>query len=192
MTDRIQPGAIRSIGHNIEAGENWGQFTDGWIVPAGEPTRSSQNEGSIDETQFNEFAATYGGNSLDVTIDPGEAFVDGWLARDTTTTVTLAASTSGQTVYLGWDVSAIWTEAEYGSDRDAADTAIIGLASDFDSLDPKVPIWTFDTDDSGVTNAVDERQIGPALNTNSVEAKTGSFDSLSTEGLLIPDTATKE
>lgn len=164
MTDRIQPGAVRSLGHNIEAGENWGQFSEGWIIPAGSPTRSSQNDGDIDETQFNAFEATTSATSLDVTIDAGEAFVDGWTARDTTTTVTLVASTAGQTVYLGWDVSVIWTEAEYGDDRDAADTAIIGLAGDFDSLDPKVPLFTFDTDGDGVTSTTDERQLGPMLN----------------------------
>ena len=156
MTDRASPGAKGSIIRNVEMGEIYG--TLGWnkVIEASDPSRSAQNDSDIDETAFNEFAATYSSTSLTVTIDPGEAFVDGWVARDVSTDVTLDASTSGQTVYVGWDHTAIYDSSTHTT-RDEADTAIIGLESDFNALDPKLELWTFDTDADGVTNAVDER-----------------------------------
>jgi hypothetical protein len=157
--DRAQPGATGSLVHTVEAGESWGQAADGWVVPSTQPTRSSQAADSgIDETVLNAFDQTHSATSLTVTIDPGEAFVDGWLARDVATDVDLAASTAGQTVFVGWDVSAVYSSAD-DADRDAADTVIVGLASAFGDLDPTIPLWTFDTDGSGVTSVVDERLL---------------------------------
>ena len=90
-----------------------------------------------------------GSNGLDVTIDTGEAIAGGAvLARDTQTTVSLNASTSNQTVYVGWAT-------------DAQDTVIIGPDSAFSSTAHRTPIWEFDTDASSVTNARDERYIDP-------------------------------
>ena len=146
--DRAQPGAKGSLTHNLEAGAAWGQFSDGWIVPSTQPSRPARGETSIDEAALNAFAETSAADSLTVTIDPGEAFVDGWLARDTSTDVDLAASTNGQTVFAGWDVSAVFSENEHAN-RDAADTVIVGLEAAFQDLDPKVPLWTFDTDGHG-------------------------------------------
>lgn len=168
--DRAQPGAKGSLTHNLEAGATWGQFSEGWIVPGTQPSRPARGESAIDETVLNAFAETSGANSMTVTIDPGEAFVDGWMARDTSTDVDLAASTNGQTVYAGWDVSAVYSSNEHAS-RDDADTVIVGLASAFQDLDPKVPLWTFDTDGSGVTAAVDERDIGSTATPDQLRAQ---------------------
>jgi len=168
--DRAQPGAKASLTHNLEAGAAWGQFSEGWIVPGTQPSRPARGEDAIDETQLNAFAETHAADSLTVTIDPGEAFVDGWLARDNSTDVDLAASTAGQTVFVGWDVSAVYSSTEHAN-RDMADTVIVGLEAAFAELDPKVPLWTFTTDASGVTSAVDERDIGPTATADSLRAR---------------------
>ena len=168
--DRAQPGAKGSLTHNLEAGAAWGQFSDGWIVPSTQPSRPARGETSIDEAALNAFAETSAADSLTVTIDPGEAFVDGWLARDTSTDVDLAASTNGQTVFAGWDVSAVFSENEHAN-RDAADTVIVGLEAAFQDLDPKVPLWTFDTDGAGVTSVVDERDLGSTATPEQLRAQ---------------------
>ncbi|MFB1066434.1 hypothetical protein [Natrinema sp. H-ect4] len=158
MSDRVQIGATGSPIHTIEYGDGFGQFSEGWVVPASDPTRSAQASSKIDETVLNAFDASWSSSSLTVTIDPGEAFVDGWFARDTTTDVALASGTAGQTVYVGWDVSAAYSDTEH-ADRDEADQVIVGLGSSFESLDPKMALWTFDTDGSGVTSATDDRNV---------------------------------
>jgi len=170
MTDRAQIGARGSPIHTVEYGEGFGQFSDGWVVPADESTRSAQASSKIDETVLNAFDASWSSGSLTVTIDPGEAFVDGWLARDTSTDVDLAASTNGQTVFAGWDVSAVYSENEHAN-RDAADTVIVGLEAAFQDLDPKVPLWTFDTDGAGVTSVVDERDLGSTATPEQLRAQ---------------------
>jgi len=156
--ERAQPGAQRSIARNIEFGEAVGQYSDGWIVPAGSPTLSAQRS-DVDETQFGEFNAAYSATSLDVDIDPSEAYVDGWIATDTVTTITLAASTADQTVVLGWNPDAIYDDQVHAQRKDA-DELYIALESNVPNDVPYTPIWRFDTDGSGVTNAEDLRQIG--------------------------------
>lgn len=108
--DRAQPGARGSTNRNIEFGETTGQYTDGWIVPADDPTLSAQRYTSLDETAFNEFDATYSADSLTITIDPGEAFVDGWLARDEPTDIDLATNDAGQKVVIGWNPDVIYDD----------------------------------------------------------------------------------
>ncbi len=104
-------------------------------------------EGDLTSGALNAFAESHSSSSFDVTIDTGEALVGGaWLARDAATTVTLDSSTTGQTVYVGWGDS-------------QTDTVIIGKSSAFGANDEKNPIWTFDTDGSGVTAATDERNL---------------------------------
>ena len=163
--DRAQPGARGSTNRNIEFGETTSQFSDGWIVPADNPTLSAQRYTSLDETAFNEFDATYSGDSLTVTIDPGEAFVDGWLARDVTTDIALDADTAGQTIVIGWDPDAIYDDQQHDT-RDEADRVIVTLESDINPSHPAVEIWTVDTDGSGVTDIADHRDIGPQLRQN--------------------------
>jgi hypothetical protein len=166
--DRAQPGARGSTNRNIEFGETTGQYTDGWIVPADEPTLSAQRYMSLDETAFNEFDATWAADSLTVSIDPGEAFVDGWLAREVSTDLDLDADVSGQTVVVGWDPDAIYDDQQHNT-RDEADKAIVALESAVDAMHPTIEVWTFDTDANGVINAEDHRQIGPVLSKNIVD-----------------------
>lgn len=165
--DRAQPGARGSTNRNIEFGETTGQYTDGWIVSTTNPTLSSQRYTSLDETAFNEFDASYTVDSLTVTIGPGEAFVDGWFARDEPSDIELAAGTEGQTVVIGWDPDAIYDDQQHDV-RDDADRVIISLESETDPMHPTTPIFTFKTDASGVTDAVDHRDIGPELGKNIV------------------------
>jgi hypothetical protein len=73
-----------------------------------------------------------------------------WVAIDTQTTVTLAADTAGQTVSVGWN-------------KDGTDDVIVGLDAAFSSAsgdaDQKIPLFTFDTDASGVTSVDDQREF---------------------------------
>ena len=161
--DRAQPGARGSTNRNIEFGETTGQYTDGWVVPADDPTLSAQRYTSLDETVFNEFDATYTADSLTVTIDPGEAFVDGWLARDVVTDIELDADTAGQTVVIGWDPNAIYDDQQHDV-RDHADKVIVALKKNVNPTLPVVEVWTFKTDSDGVVIATDNRRIGPEVN----------------------------
>lgn len=160
--DRAQPGARGSTNRNIEFGETTSQFSNGWIVPADDPTLSAQRYTSLDETVFNEFDATYSADSLTVTIGPGEAFVDGWLARDEPTDITLDADTAGQTIVIGWDPDAIYDDQQH-TVRDEADRIIINRESAVTEPHPFSPIWSFDTDGTGVTLASDLRSVGPTM-----------------------------
>ena len=160
--DRAQAGARGSTNRNIEFGETTSQFSDGWIIPVDDPTLSAQQYTSLNETAFNEFDATYSADSLTVTIGPGEAFVDGWLASDEPTDITLDADTAGQTIVIGWDLDAIYDDQQH-TVRDEGDKVIIAHKRDVDPTHPTAEIWTFDTDVSGITNVEDHRDIGPQL-----------------------------
>jgi len=162
MTDRAQPGAQGSTLRNVEAGESAGSLSDGFIVPSSDPTLSAQRYNDLDENQFNEFNASWSSGSLDVTIDAGEAFVKGWLARDTQTTVTLDSFTNGQTVVVAWDADAVYVyDDSIHSNREDADRVIVTREADLPTLEvPYIPIWRFDTDGDGVTDAYDIREFG--------------------------------
>jgi len=160
MTERAQPGAQRTTARNIEYGEITGMHAEGWIHPKNEPTRSSLRYADLDETTYEEFDAEWQDDSLEVTILPGEGFVDGWIATDQTNVIELEADQAGQEVAIGWDPDAIYHEDIHDS-RDAADRLHVRLASEIDDQDPSVVIWSFDTDAEGVTDATDLRNIGP-------------------------------
>lgn len=168
--DRAQPGARGSTNRNIEFGETTGQYTDGWIVPAEEPTLSAQRYTSLDEMAFNEFDATYAVDSMTVTIGPGEAFVDGWLARDVATDIELATDTADQTVVIGWDPDAIYDDQQHAI-RDEADRVIVNLERNVDETHPNVAVWEFDTDGTGVTNVTDRRTVGQDLDAKRLTGK---------------------
>lgn len=160
MTDRGQPGAQGSTLRNVEAGESSQTLSDGFIVPSNEPTLSSQRYADLDESQYAEFNASYSSTSLDVTIEAGEAFIKGWLARDTQTTITLDDFTDGQTVVLAWDADAVYDDSIH-ADREEADRVIITREADLPTTPvPYIPIWEFDTDGDGVIDAVDRRDVG--------------------------------
>lgn len=142
MTDQVNPSTNRPADSFLTASASIalaGGHGDGFVI-SDTPSDAATYESDIDETQLNKFAETSSSSSLDVTIDPGEAVVGGaWLARDVSTTVTLAASTNDQTVYVGWD-------------HTATDSVIIGLDSAFAPLDQKIELYSYNTDASGVTN----------------------------------------
>lgn len=157
MTEKANP----SINRPAEAFKTAGAIAygghggDGFVVDGANPTDIAVQDGGITEANLNTFAETSGGASLDVTIDPGEAFVFGsWLAIDSSTTVSLNASTASQTVYVGWN-------------KNGADDVIVGLSSAFSDAtgdtDERIPLWTFDTDTTGVTAVTDERSIGYSI-----------------------------
>lgn len=167
MTQKANPSINRPAEAFKTAGAiAYGGVTDeGFISPANSPTEISVQDGGINEGQLNAFDETSSGSSLDVTIDGGEAFVFGsWLAIDSSTTVSLDADTDEQTVSVGWN-------------KNGSDDVIVGLDAAFSSAsgdaDQKIPLFSFDTDDSGVTNVVDERSFDQ-IAASSVEQGAGS------------------
>lgn len=158
MTERAAPGAQGSTVRNIEHGEMANVLTGGFIVPADEPTFSAQRWDALDETAFQEFDADYSSSSLDVTIQPGEAFVKGWLATDETYDIELDSFEDGQTVILAWDADAVYSD-EIHESRNEADNVIVTLEQDLTVNVPYIPIWEFDTDGDGVTSAINRRVI---------------------------------
>lgn len=157
MTEKANPSINRPAEAFKTAGAiaYGGHGAGGFVVDGANPTDISTQDSGITEADLNAFAETSSASSFDVTIDGGEAFVFGsWLAIDTDTVVTLASSTAGQTVYAGWNKS-------------GSNDVIVGLSSAFSNssgdIDERIPLWTFDTDGSGVTSVTDERTIGYSI-----------------------------
>jgi len=154
MTDVVEPSNDRvPADPSVARARQRAGGRESYVAKSGEPLLKDEAvdfnaNDALGAGADNEFAQTSSGSSFDVTIDGGEAVVEGAiLARDTTTTVTLASGTNNQTVYLGWD-------------RDLNDTVIIGLDAAFAAEDRRTPIFDFDTDGSGVTSVTDRRQLG--------------------------------
>jgi hypothetical protein len=153
MTEKANPSINRPAEAFKTAGAiAYGGADEGFVVEANNPTPISVQDAGIIDGNLNAFDQTSSASSLDVTIDGGEAFVFGaWVAIDTQTTVTLAASTNDQTVFVGWN-------------KNGTDDVIVGLDSAFSSAsgdaDQKIPLWEFDTDGSGVTSVEDVRALG--------------------------------
>jgi hypothetical protein len=118
-----------------------------WVTRAGSYVHADDDNRLGTVSGAFEYVSSSG---FDVTIGDGEAHVGGhWLATDATRTVTLASSTSDQTVYLGVD-------------RSQPNTIIVGLDGAFPSAaDPRIAIHEFDTDGSGVTSHTSLRPLGP-------------------------------
>jgi len=154
MVEKVNPSPNRPADAFTTAGAiTYGGGSDtGYIVPAGSPTELSIQDTEVAEANLNAFDQTSSSDSYSVSIDAGEAFIFGsWVVIDDSParTVTLTADQAGQTVYLGWSKS-------------SANDAVIGIDSDFDPDDQRIPLWTFDTDGSGVVqdSIIDERIIG--------------------------------
>jgi len=166
MTEKANPSINRPAEAFKTAGAiAYGGSDEGFISPANSPTEISIQDAGINESSLNAFDETSSSSSLDVTFDGGEAFVFGsWLAKDTPTTVSLEADTSSQTVFVGWN-------------RNGTDDVIIGLSAAYSSAsgdsDQKIPLFTFDTDASGVTSVTDERSFDQ-ISASSVEQGAGS------------------
>jgi len=185
MTQKVNPSPNRPAEAFKTAGAiaQGGGAGQGYIAPASSPTDISTQDSGITEGNLNAFAETSSGTSFDVTIDAGEGFVYGsWLAKDSSTTVTLASSTSNQTVYVGWN-------------KGGTDDVIVGTSSDFATAtgdtDEKIPLFDFDTDGSGVTSVTDRRTVGKTVdgrfvhNTNTIS----SNYTTSGEQILFVDTS---
>ena len=173
MTEKANPSSSRPIEAFKTAGAiAYGGSPEGYIPD--ETTEIAIQDGSITESNLNQFAETSSGSSLDVTIDGGEAFVFGsWICIDTQTTVSLNASTTGQTVYVGWN-------------KDGSDDVIIGLDSAFSSAsgdaDQKISLWEFDTDGSGVTSSTDLRSFDQFSADNIEQGDGSGLDADSVDG----------
>lgn len=179
MTEKVNPSTNRPADAFETAGAiaEAGGAQSGWISPSASPSAIAVQDGDITEGNLNAFNDSTSGSSLDVTIDGGEAFVYGaWLAIDTQTTVTLAASTNSQTVYAGWA-------------KDEPDNVIIGLDSAFDNTsantDQRVPLFTYNTDGGGVTSTTDERTIDQTV-TKRVDDETIDGEWQFQNGIVIP------
>jgi hypothetical protein len=166
MTDRVQPGAIDSVIRQDELPQIFNQFSDGWIVESG-PTVAARRRQEIDETVLNSFAFV-SSSGLDVTIDPGEAFIGGWCARDVTTTLTLPPNDTA-TIVVGWDLDVAFDPAT-DPNRDAADETIVQLERNTDPEYPVTPIFKLTTDSNSVTSRSDVRNLGPTAVVDTVDA----------------------
>jgi len=166
MTDRVNPTRDGDVSSQktAAAARFAGGSSEGWVVPASnDPANVATDDPDIDETALNAFAQISSGTSYDITIDPGQGYVGGaWIARDISTTVTLDGSTAGQTVYVGWRI-------------DNSDTVVIGKSGGFNAEDPRMPLYDFDTDGSGVTGVTDRRnRDGYRIASDIVETLTNS------------------
>jgi hypothetical protein len=84
---------------------------------------------------------------LEVTIDPGQAFLGGaWLARDHPTTLSLDANTT-HGIRIFWDTGA---NNSIGMETTAPPIA---------ERNPRHKLYTVETDASGVTSVTDERNL---------------------------------
>jgi hypothetical protein len=95
---------------------------------------------------------------LDVTIAPGEAFVGGWLCRDTSTTLTLPANSTTDIV-IAHETDAIFDPA-VDPDRDAADEVIVDLSSNVPADIPQVIAHRVETDGAGVVSSSQVATVG--------------------------------
>lgn len=150
MADRVEPSAKGVKNYATTKTFQFAGLVDGWVAPSN-TAYVADVDGGVTGAPLNAFGESHSSTSFTVTIDTGEGFLEGrWCARDVTTDVTLASSTTGQVVYAGWQ-------------NLSADTMIIGLDADFGADDGQVPIWEFDTDGNGVTAARRQNIIGPAI-----------------------------
>jgi outer membrane protein assembly factor BamB len=167
MTDRAQPGAIDSVIRNDELAQVFDKFTDGFVIPATDPTAAAQRRPDIDETALDEFRLSgVSGGSLTVTVEPGEAFIGGWMCRDTSTTVSLPANDTARIV-AGYSTNAIF-DPQVDADRDDADKAFIQLQRNTDPEFPQSVIHRVTTDGSGVTGDERVAAVGPQVSVNNL------------------------
>lgn len=154
MSDLVTPGEVDAEIDSTSAGHAMGKAgTGAWIVDGADIAGAYS---SLDETVLNAFAYnTTDSSGLDAVIDPGEAYVGGWLCRDVQTTVTLPASDTTD-IYVGYDASAILSSGTAPADNE---NIIVGLDGAFAAEDPRTHIWTFATDGSSIIDSLDERQL---------------------------------
>jgi hypothetical protein len=163
MTQRANP----SVNRPVEAFKSAGAIAlaggteNGWISPSDNPSDISVQDRAILDEDLNAFNENSQSDSLDVTIDAGEAFVFGsWIVKDNKTVISLAPNTNNQTVYVGWN-------------NNEANDIIIGKNQAFNNgpndTDQRIPLYEYDTDSTGVTLVTDKRQLGKVIETSKVE-----------------------
>lgn len=137
MTDVVIPSTSRPVSAEVLKGAIRNAGFGDWIVPTSEDHYAS--EVGLAGTPLNAFNVI-AGDSLTVTIDTGEAYVDGaWLGRDEQTDLTLDASTT--------------TEIAVGPQYQASDAVRIDELSAFAAEENPTVIWEITTDASSVTSA---------------------------------------
>lgn len=158
MTDLATPGEIdaaadnRSTGHALQKGGVGPWVVDGVDI--------SDAYTSIDTAGVNAFAHDATASAgLDAVFDGGEAYVAGWLVRDTQTTVTLPDGAT-TTVYVGYDPDAALATGEAPAD---SQNVIVGQASAFGVNDPRTPIYDVTTAAGAIDTVTDRRLLQQPL-----------------------------
>lgn len=148
MTDVVNPSKNRRATSFETSAAIALNTSRSFVIRAGNNDIALQNS-DLDGTVMNEFTQSSSASSFDVTIDPGETIIFGtYVARDTSTTVTLNSSTNNQTVVVAWDTT-------------QKSNIQIGLSSNISSSQYlKSAIYSFNTDGSGVTSVTDLRDLG--------------------------------
>jgi hypothetical protein len=178
MTDRAQPGAIDSIVRNDELAQALDSFTTGGIVSGSNPTDASIRRSDIDETALDAFSLSSSAASFDVTVAPGEAFLGGWLCRDTSTTLTLPTNATTDIV-IGHATDAVF-DPNVDPDRDAADEVVVDISANVAADIPQAIAHRVDTDGSGVTSASRVATVGGFS-----EVDAGTVDASEAVGLPV-------
>lgn len=158
MTDRVQPGAIDSIVRNDELAAVLGQFSEGGIIPGSSPSKPSRRRPNIDETALDAFSLTTSASSFDISVAPGEAYIEGWCCRDVSTALTVPANATTEIV-VGWDSNASFDPA-VDPTRDSADQTIVDLAGNVATDVPRTVVHTVTADGSGVTDTERVANVG--------------------------------
>lgn len=182
MTDLATPGEVdaeidsTSTGHAVaKAG------TGAWIVDGSDiaDVYSSLDESALNAFDYN----TTDSSGLDVVIDPGEAYVGGWLCRDSQTTVSLDADAT-TTVYVGYDASAVLGSDEAPED---SENVIVGPDGDFASEDHRTAIWEFETDADSVTDDTNLRQLQKPVEYNHTDGEVAIDGDVTVDGGITLD-----
>lgn len=158
MTDLATPGEIDAAADNRSTGYALRKGGVGpWIVNG---VDIADAYASVDTTGVNAFAHDSAASTgLDAVFDGGEAYVAGWLVRDTQTTVTLPDDATS-TVYVGYDPDAALASGEAPAD---SQNVIVGLAGAFGANDPRTPIYDVTTAAGAIDTVTDRRVLEAPL-----------------------------
>lgn len=185
MTDKVIPSPNRPGRSFPFAGliERAAQ-SDGFVVPDTEDHFATFFS-DVQNGPLQAFSEDSSSTSLDVYIANGEAYASGkYIVRDNSTLITLPTN-STTTVYVGWPAK-------------TGDTVIVGPLSDFPVDHGRIPLWTFETDGTGVTSVTDERVFDPDISPGERQVepdhvihRTALQDGESAEfGVPVPDSET--
>lgn len=146
MAQAVIPSTSRPISSEVLKGAIANAGLGDWVVPTSEDHYASHL--GLSGAPLNAFDQSSASDSMTVTIQTGEAYVGGaWLGIDTTTDVTLDASTDNQ-------------EIAVGPQYQTSDGIRIDLVQNFTAEEDAHVIWEFWTDSTGVTDFENRRNIG--------------------------------